>query len=145
MIGVIYTIHFVSSRYSLSFKSRLSSSFGAQSAFEEIIGLFSDYDMRVCEIGFWCISCFIHFNLDTLRFLFDLFIIYMCVCVWLEMILLKLMFHFHCINCSNTSIIASLCMYIVCTFLISFHNQSIEMGIYQWVRVSTKHNYIYIE
>ena len=51
MIGVIYTIHFVSSRYSLSFKSRSSSSFGAQSAFEEIIGLFPDYDKRVDEIG----------------------------------------------------------------------------------------------
>ena len=51
MLGVIYTIHLVTSRYSLSFKGHSSSPFGAQSAFEEIIGLFPDYDKRVDEIG----------------------------------------------------------------------------------------------
>ena len=52
MIGVFYTIHFVSSRYAnFSFESHSSSSFGAQSAFEEIIGLFPDYDKRLDEIG----------------------------------------------------------------------------------------------
>ena len=52
MIGVFYAIHFVCSRYAnFSLESHSSSSFGAQSAFEEIIELFHDYDKRICEIG----------------------------------------------------------------------------------------------
>ena len=52
MIGVFYTINFVSSRYAnLSVGSHSRSGFGAQSAFEEIIELFPDYDKRLDEIG----------------------------------------------------------------------------------------------
>ena len=52
MIGVIYTIHFVRSRHAnVSLENHSSSSFGAQSAFKDIIELFHDYDKRVCEIG----------------------------------------------------------------------------------------------